>query len=703
MKWKFLVVVVGLLLVGLILVGCGATPEPCPECPECPECPAAECPECPAVEPCPECPAVECPDCPACPEPEGGEAAMGCPFEEQWAESAHANAEAEAFRHWDEDDPKEIPANCATCHSSTGYQAAVAGEEVPAVPVGEVVDCAACHSEAAMALQTVTFPSGISLTIEGPSARCAVCHQGRASTVQVNAGIENAGLTDEDAVSADLRFTNIHYKAAAASRYGTWVKGGYEYEGKMYDAVFDHVEGEDACVQCHDQHTLELRAEACAECHSESDPKDIRMAGSLRDYDGDGDIEEGIYYELEGLQGMLLQAIQAYGDEVAGAAITYDDATYPYFLTDAGEGYASWTPRLLKAAYNYQTSLKDPGAYAHGGKYMIELLYDSIESLNEKIATPVDLSAANRIDAGHFAGSEEAWRHWDADPAVEGGCVKCHQAEGLPQFLENEANIAMPQSGSMNCATCHDDLMVFTRYAPEEVVFPSGAVVNTGSTDANLCLECHQGRSSTVQVNAAIGDQDPDTVSESLRFLNVHYFAAGATLFGSEAQGAYQYEGKEYAGRNAHVEPYSNCVQCHSTHGLEVKIEECSTCHAGVEDMADIRMGSTDYDGDGDTNEGIAGEVAGMADALYTAMQAYAESTDGVSAIVYDGNAYPYFFDDAGERFATWTPSLLKAAYNYQYVQKDPGAYAHNAKYVLQFLYDGIEDLGGDVSGMTRP
>ena len=61
MKWKIFAAVVGLLLLGLILVGCGATPEPCPECPECPE---AECPEveCPEAE-CPECPEVECPEC----------------------------------------------------------------------------------------------------------------------------------------------------------------------------------------------------------------------------------------------------------------------------------------------------------------------------------------------------------------------------------------------------------------------------------------------------------------------------------------------------------------------------------------------------------------------------------------------------------------------------------------------------------------
>jgi len=37
---------------------------------------------------------------------------------------------------------------------------------------------------------------------------------------------------------------------------------------------------------------------------------------------------------------------------------------------------------------------------------------------------------------------------------------------------------------------------------------------------------------------------------------------------------------------------------------------------------------------------------------------------------------------------------LLRAAYNYQYAMKDPGAFAHNGKYVIQALYDSLEDLG---------
>ena len=84
--------------------------------------------------------------------------------------------------------------------------------------------------------------------------------------------------------------------------------------------------------------------------------------------------------------------------------------------------------------------------------------------------------------------------------------------------------------------------------------------------------------------------------------------------------------------------------------------------------------------------------------------------------IVYDAAAYPYFFEDTdgngeinGEEaaYTAWTPRLLKAAYNYQYVQKDPGAFAHNAKYVIQFLYDSLTSLGQqvtvDMTGMARP
>jgi hypothetical protein len=725
MKTRILLAIVGLLLLALMVGGCNgeeqAASTPCPTAAACPDCP--DCPACPPAEECPTPEVVECPECP--------EGVAVCPFGEAWASSAHADAEAQAFVYWDGNDPAEVPANCATCHSSLGYQDYIGADGSTvfvvdqAAPIGTTVDCAACHSETAQALDSspIPFPSGITVTVEGPAARCAVCHQGRASGLTVDAAIARAGLEDMDTASPDLGFTNIHYFAAAATMYGTLAQGGYQYEGRSYDAKFDHVDAFNTCVECHNSHTLELRVESCAGCHSESDPKDIRMEGSLVDYDGDGDLEEGIYYEIETLQAMLYQAIQAYAVEVPGAAIVYDSGRHPYFFHDANENgaldegeerYTSWTGRLARAAYNYQTSLKDPGAYAHGGKYIIQLLYDSIDNLNEMLDEPMDLSAAQRIDHGHFAGSEEAFRHWDADGMVPAGCATCHSADGLPFVVKHGVQIEQALSNGFECETCHASLTDYGVHTIESVTFPSGARVTADDPAANLCLTCHQGRSASVTVDRAVAGVEPDTVMEAGRFINIHYFAAGATLFGTEVKGAYEFEGKEYAGRFEHAEPYNTCIECHDVHRLSVVVDDCAVCHPEVssaEDLVAIRMVATDYDGDGDVEEGVAGEIGTMVETLYAAMQAYAADTAGMP-IHYDTARYPYFFADANANnavdegegaYSAWTPTLLRAAYNFQVAAKDPGAFAHNSTYVLQFLYDSIEALGGDVSAMTRP
>ncbi len=662
------------------------------------------------------------------------------PFLDEWISSGHADSEAEAFVHWDEDDPAVVPAACAKCHSTFGYQdflgvdGTTAGEVDDDAPIGSVITCVACHNDATLTMDSVVMPSGLEITGLGREARCMQCHQGRESTVSVNEAIIEAGV-DDDTVSEDLGFRNIHYFAAAATKYGTLAKGGYEYEGNSYDANFGHVEDFDTCVECHSPHTLEVRVESCSTCHTgvtnTDDLKDVRMEGSQVDYDGDGDSAEGIAFEIEGLQAMLYQTIQAYTTQVLGAPLVYDTAAYPYFFIDTNadgvtdedeavreNGYVAWTPRLLRAAYNYQTSLKDPGAYAHGGKYIIQLLTDSTEDLNTVLSEPVDTATANRIDHGHFAGSEEAFRHWDEDGEVPASCSKCHSAGGLPTFLKEDVTVSEPPANGFLCSTCHDDLSTYSRYEVAEVEFPSGAVIDSGDPNTNLCMNCHQGRESTVSVNEVLEGLDDDTVSDELGFRNVHYFAAGATRFGTEVQGAYEYDGKEYVGLFAHVPDASSCTDCHSTHALEVMVETCSGCHTGVEskdDLQGIRMSATDYDGDGDAKEGVAGEIATMVDAVYVAMQAYGADVAG-TAIAYDTHTYPYFFVDTNGNgvadedeavrdngYNVWTPRLLRAAYNYQYATKDPGGFAHNGKYIIQALYDSLEDVGADVTGFTRP
>jgi hypothetical protein len=117
-------------------------------------------------------------------------------------------------------------------------------------------------------MTSVIMPSGLEITDLGREARCMQCHQGRESSISVNEAIAEANVADDDTVSEDLGFLNIHYFAAAATKYGTLAKGGYEYEGQSYDGNFAHVDEFDTCVECHNPHTLEVRVEECSTCHA---------------------------------------------------------------------------------------------------------------------------------------------------------------------------------------------------------------------------------------------------------------------------------------------------------------------------------------------------------------------------------------------------------------------------------------------------
>ena len=320
----------------------------------------------------------------------------------------------------------------------------------------------------------------------------------------------------------------------------------------------------------------------------------------------------------------------------------------------------------------------------------------------------------------HADSSAEAFRHWDEDGEVPGSCATCHSGLGFTSFLRSERatpgviDHPVPLGATVDCAACHNSAAA----ALDSVRFPSGAEV-AGLGPSAICATCHQGRASTASVVAATEGMDDDAVSPDLGFINVHYKAAAATLMGSQAQGGYQYPGKTYLGRFAHVAPLDTCTGCHQPHTLEVNLESCTSCHKGATEFTAIRMRPADADGDGDTAEGVAFELSGLTERLDAAIAAYAAEVAG-TPIGYSPAAYPYFFADTDgdgalsaeeasypNRYQSWTPRLLRAAYNYQYALKDTGAFTHNPHYVVQLLHDSLESLSEatdvDMSGLVRP
>ena len=330
---------------------------------------------------------------------------------EAWLSSPHADRSAEAFKHWNDEDIRMVPKECSTCHTSRGIIDYL-GTDLRAVnvieqpqPLGSTVDCVTCHNPKSMALQSVVFPSGARVDGLGKEAICATCHQGRASGTDVTAAV--AGRED-DVVAGDLTFINVHYKAAAATQMGSVAAGGYQYEGQTYAGIFIHVKEEPStCLSCHNQHSLKVKPiDPCVTCHKGATKySDIRS--TEMDVTGTGDTAQGIAHSITTLHAMLGAAIQKYAAEVAGTPVVYDPHAFPYFFIDTdGNGaitpgeaifpnrYQSWTPRLLKAAYNYQFIAKDPGAYTHNPHYAIQLLQDSMADLGK--AVEVDMAGMVR-------------------------------------------------------------------------------------------------------------------------------------------------------------------------------------------------------------------------------------------------------------------------------------------------------------------
>jgi hypothetical protein len=327
--------------------------------------------------------------------------------------------------------------------------------------------------------------------------------------------------------------------------------------------------------------------------------------------------------------------------------------------------------------------------------------------------------------SGHADRTSDSFRHWDEDepPRIPPVCAKCHSTHGFIDFLglddtefRSVDNEAFPGS-VVNCITCHNE----TIDEMDTVIFPSGAEIEPPD-DVTACYQCHQGRASTIRVAEAIEGLGADTVSEDLSFISVHYYVAAATRMGGLAMGAYQYEDAVYAGFYEHVDMADRCSECHDPHSLEIDPQSCATCHLGVVNESDIfmiREDGTDWDGDADVDEGIAGEVETTHAALLEALQIYSAEVVG-TPIVYAPGSFPYWFVDTDadgvadpdevafpNQYNQWTPRLLRTAYNHHYVQMDPGAFAHNGAYTLQILHDSLVDLSAvidlDLDGLERP
>jgi len=331
------------------------------------------------------------------------------PRMEEWGRSAHGGhllevkekslatpvteEEAPAWVHYD----FKTRTGCIVCHTSTGFRAFAESDgrenfnasEVAFMLTGEqkeLLYCWACHR-----VEDGTFelrnPGKLENTVGysepsdrisavpdlGSSNLCMVCHSGR------NSGAEIKMAED---ISTNFGAFNSHYLPAGGVIFRLLP---YEFDGREYSEFNPHKSISDLCVACHmpganhefeavkrDGEAIVITAyeETCSKCHG--DEKQLKSTIEER--------EAQYKATLDYIQQLL-----------ENRGIYYDVNAYPYFYPTPDKdqhtfpnAFSDWPDRAtLGAAYNLNLFAHEPGAYVHNPAYVKQVLYDTIDFLDD--------------------------------------------------------------------------------------------------------------------------------------------------------------------------------------------------------------------------------------------------------------------------------------------------------------------------------
>jgi hypothetical protein len=351
-------------------------------------------------------------------------------------------------------------------------------------------------------------------------------------------------------------------------------------------------------------------------------------------------------------------------------------------------------------------------------------------------------------ESGHGDTAAPPWTNYDfktrgtssdsnATPAnsAPSDCVRCHTTTGYIKYVtSNFTDIHAWGTTSdsktlgkevLGCDGCHDDGNGNAYGFKRRTVAPVTGYYNystpvTGKlfvsfnfpdvTTSNICMACHVGRQGGITIKAietvesTTGRFRIFSSAGGMSFINSHYLTAGATIF--KASG-YEYAGRSYdnpsyykhsqigvndvngTGRNG------PCVTCHmntdkkhlflpvsknETDGsiLAITSKTCSKCHD-------------------DRNPMTVATLQGEKDGFNAALAVLAEALK-VRGFTFNNNN-PYFTNknwqttktSMGGYGAGTGGKTMGAAFNFNLLRHDYGAFAHNRLYAKRLIYDSID------------
>ncbi|MDZ4184660.1 MAG: hypothetical protein U1D97_06735 [Desulfuromonadales bacterium] len=322
----------------------------------------------------------------------------------------------------------------------------------------------------------------------------------------------------------------------------------------------------------------------------------------------------------------------------------------------------------------------------------------------------------NSAHAGRIASdtpdTAQVWGHYNWDQTTgtgnRAGCQRCHTATGAKNFLNSPttytpanndfshlsdwtAATGSSQNELLYCSSCHSDVATGVLRNPGAIteVYAAATAGNTAGTAtfaypnleaSNLCMGCHLGREIGDNIK---NDNDADGVRG---FINSHYLAAGGMIFNVSG---YEYAATGYDTLGVHKQvgqadafgtgTNGPCVTCHMsgpephTFTASAASTACASCHGGLTDA---------------TLETSKHEFSLALVELKTVLE---------SKGIYFYEAHPYFYTapyvvgGTNTGFTNWAgvygldswKDVMGAAFNYNLVKHDPGAFVHNRQYAL--------------------
>lgn len=351
------------------------------------------------------------------------------------------------------------------------------------------------------------------------------------------------------------------------------------------------------------------------------------------------------------------------------------------------------------------------------------------------VAIEINQAWANSGHAGKIASATPdtgtVWGHYDWDASSRTSCQRCHTATGAMNFLNAPATYSAAsnnfshlegwtattssqQNELLYCWGCHSDVSLATAadpklrnpgaiteaYAPATTGAPAATVAYPDAANSNVCMGCHLGREVGGNI---VNDTDADGVRS---FINSHYLAAGGMVFG---EAGYEYAGQDYTGwdspakhgRHGDVTRFGAegpCVTCHMTSAEPHKFEVVQKDAAGI--ITAIATTACDSC-HGNMN---AAWLEERKETFHVALEALKQAL--LAKGIEFKPAYPYFYvSGTTTAYTNWAApygvgawkDVMGAAFNYNLLEHDPGAYAHNRYYALKLIADSIDFLADGV------